>query len=65
MQEAIASCNHESIVILADFIWGEHLFNVAVINAQKMIIFVLFQDLNLGMVIEYSVSQLVRCSCIS
>ncbi|MCH4284101.1 MULTISPECIES: PTS sugar transporter subunit IIA [Bacillota] len=57
MQEAIASCNHESIVILAD-LYGGTPFNVAVINAQKNDNIRVVSGLNLGMVIEYSVSQL-------
>lgn len=57
MQEAIAACKDAPIVILAD-LYGGTPFNVAVISAQKREHIRVVSGLNLGMVIEYSVSQL-------
>lgn len=57
MQEAITACGDSPIVIIAD-LYGGTPFNVAIIHAQKRNHIRVLSGLNLGMVIEYSVSAL-------
>lgn len=57
MKEAIAQCNGESVVILADLFGGTP-FNVAMMLSKQHSNIKVVSGLNLGMVVEYGVSQL-------